>query len=83
MEKPRIFADFNDMTNGPSLRLNCRGTIEDLKRLSLELQDGLEAIFSDGELEADGVVRFLPAEEAWVAVIAVEQIRSSSVPKFR
>jgi hypothetical protein len=40
MSHPRVFADFRNADTEGRLRLNCIGTIEDLARHRVELQDG-------------------------------------------
>ena len=90
MSKPRIYADFNGIIRFEHeawVVLDCRGTFDDLKKLELELVEGLEAIFYDGDaddngnpddIEADGVVKFDPERFAWVAVINWDKIRHAS-----
>ncbi|OCR01245.1 hypothetical protein BCD67_25615 [Oscillatoriales cyanobacterium USR001] len=75
MTFPRIFADFHNADEQGRLRLNCVGTIEDLSRQNIKLQNGqLLTIYSE-ELEVDGVVKYSEEESLWVAVIDWQQIR--------
>ena len=75
MRYPRIFADFHNADEQGRLRLNCVGTIEDLSRQNIKLQDGqLLALYGE-ELEVDGVVQYSEEESLWVAVIDWKQIR--------
>ncbi|MEG4287802.1 hypothetical protein Q5692_02565 [Microcoleus sp. C2C3] len=75
MKYPRIFADFHNADEQGRLRLNCVGTIEDLSRQNIKLQDGqLLALYGE-ELEVDGVVQYSEEESLWVAVIDWKQIR--------
>ena len=69
------------------LELTCRGTIDDLARLGIELTEGLEAVFymddadeegKSDELEADGVVHFDKAANHWIARIDMRSIRHAS-----
>ena len=90
MDKPRIYADFHKLSGSDNedwLLLTCQGTFDDLNRLGLELKEGLEAIFymddaddegKPDELEADGVVKFSPKINGWVAVIDQNKIRHAS-----
>ncbi|MEG4007471.1 hypothetical protein QUA41_16430 [Microcoleus sp. Pol11C1] len=75
MTSPRIFADFHNADKQSRLRLNCVGTIEDLSRQNIKLQNGqLLTVYSE-ELEVDGVVQYSEEESLWVAVINWEEIR--------
>ena len=75
MNYPRIFADFYNADEQGRLRLNCVGTIEDLSRQNIKLQDGQLLAFYDEELEVDGVVQYSEEESLWVAAIDWKQIR--------
>lgn len=75
MKYPRIFADFHNADEQGRLRLNCVGTIEDLSRQSIKLEDGQLLALYDEELEVDGVVQYSAEESLWVAVIDWKQIR--------
>ncbi|MEG5161288.1 hypothetical protein QUB37_12690 [Microcoleus sp. AT3-A2] len=75
MKYPRIFADFHNADEQGRLRLNCVGTIEDLSRQNIKLQDGQLLALYDEELEVDGVVQYSQEESLWVAVIDWKQIR--------
>ncbi|MBE9053694.1 hypothetical protein IQ243_25495 [Nostocales cyanobacterium LEGE 11386] len=69
MDQPRVFADFHNADTQGRLRLNCTGTIEDLTRQKIWLQDGQELTLYSEELEVDGVVQYSTDENLWVAVI--------------
>ena len=75
MSYPRIFADFHNADEQSRLRLNCVGTIEDLSRQNIKLQDGQLLAFYDEELEVDGVVQYSEEENLWVAAIDWKQIK--------
>ncbi|MBD1828130.1 hypothetical protein NDI47_17905 [Microcoleus vaginatus GB1-A2] len=75
MKSPRIFADFHNADEQGRLRLNCVGTIEDLSRQNIKLEDGKFLALYDEELEVDGVVQYSEEESLWVAVIDWKQIR--------
>lgn len=75
MSAPTVYADFNNADQSGRLRLNLRGTEQDLQRLSIELSEGLEITLSDGELTANGVARFSANEQIWVAEIDWGEIR--------
>ena len=75
MKYPRIFADFHNADEQGRLRLNCVGTIEDLSRQNIKLEDGQLLALYDEELEVDGVVQYSQEESLWVAVIDWKKIR--------
>lgn len=60
-----IYADFNNR-NGDALSLSCNGTKADLERLGIRLQEGLPLRVSDGDLAAQGKVRWAAARQEWV-----------------
>ncbi len=88
--KPRIYADFNKWEGDEESRwlvLTCKGTIEDLARLGVQVRDGLEVTFytddtaengSADELEADGHVRFDAKANCWIGIIDWNAIRHAS-----
>ncbi|MEH2413176.1 hypothetical protein [Nostoc sp.] len=82
MNTPRIFADFHNADNQGLLRLNCIGTVEDLARQNIELQDGkLLTLYSD-DLEVEGVIQYFTEEQLWVAAIdwnAIKQMDDLAV----
>jgi len=69
-----VYADFHNADPSGRVRLNLHGTAEDLKRLSIELCEGLKLVLSDGELSVEGVVRFSSEEQVWVAEIDWNEI---------
>jgi hypothetical protein len=71
----RVFADFNNADEEDRLRLNCIGTIEDLARQKIELQDSQTLTFYSEDLEVEGIVKHSPEENIWVAVIDWDNIR--------
>jgi hypothetical protein len=77
MDTPRVFADFHNADVRGRLRLNCTGTIEDLARQKIWLEDGLRLILYSEDLEADGIVQYSTEENVWVAVIDWNDIREA------
>ena len=69
MNKPRVFADFHNADAKGRLRLNCAGTVADLKRQKIVLRDGQPLIIYSEELEVEGVVHYAEKENLWTAVI--------------
>jgi hypothetical protein len=80
VEKPRVFADFQNSDPQGRVRLNAVGTLEDLSRLGLVLQEGVEIVLYCSELETEGVVAYSSEEELWVAKVDWEKIRDRPVP---
>ncbi|MEA5606039.1 hypothetical protein [Nostoc sp. UHCC 0252] len=82
MNTPRIFADFHNADNQGRLRLNCIGTVEDLARQNIELQDGKLLTLYSEDLEVEGVVQYSTEEYLWVAAIdwnAIKQMDDLAV----
>ncbi len=69
MDKLRVFADFHNADVQGRLRLNCIGTVEDLARQQISLQDGQILTLYSEDLEVDGLVQYSTEENLWVAVI--------------
>ena len=75
MNKLRVFADFHNADTKGRVRLNCAGTVEDIKRQGIVLQGGQSLIIYSEELEVDGVVQYSAEEKLWTAVIDWNAIR--------
>ena len=73
----KIYGDFQNADPDGNIRLNTIGTEQDLKSLNIELTSGLETVITDGELEADGVVKYSDIEKIWVAEINWKDIRET------
>ncbi|WP_234300651.1 SHOCT domain-containing protein [Sphaerospermopsis aphanizomenoides] len=71
----RVFADFNNADEEGRLRLNCIGTIEDLARQKIELQDAQTLTFYSEDLEVEGIVKHSQEDNIWVAVIDWDNIK--------
>lgn len=80
MDKPRVFADFHNADAQGRLRLNCIGTVEDLARQQIALQDGQWLTLYSEDLEVDGLVQYSTDENVWVAAIDWNAIRSAEEP---
>lgn len=71
---PKLFADFHNADEFGRVRLNCQGTLDDLRSLGLTLSDGMHVLLDDSEeLVADGVVRHSPTD-GWVAEVDWDKI---------
>ena len=75
MNNPIVFADFHNADVQGHLRLNYIGTIEDLARQHIELQNGQLLTFYSEDLEVEGVVQYSEEENIWVATIDLDRIR--------
>ena len=75
MNKPRVYADFHNADPQGRLRLNCIGTIQDLSRQQVELQEELTLTLYSEELEVEGRVQYSTEENLWVAAIDWDAIR--------
>jgi hypothetical protein len=70
----RLFADFQNADPKGRVRLNTRGTQDDLRALGVSLRTGLHVRLHDGEeFEADATVCHCK-EEGWVAVINWDEL---------
>jgi hypothetical protein len=87
MTLPRIYADFQNLDDSNRLRLTCAGTVQDLRRHGLELQEGQEITFytddadeqgQPDELRVKGVVHYDRTEQCWVAAVDWHGIRHAS-----
>jgi len=78
MNKLRVFVDFHNADAKGRVRLNCAGTVADLKRQKIVLQDGQSLIIYSEELEIEGVVHYSDEENLWTAVIDWNAIQESS-----
>lgn len=77
MNTLRVFVDFHNADVQGHLRLNCIGTVEDLARQNIELQDGQLLTLYSEDLEVEGVVQYSIEEKLWVAAInwnAIKQL---------
>jgi hypothetical protein len=77
MSKPVIYADFHNADSGGRLRLNCIGTTQDLARLGVRLQEGLEVTLHDKDVQAEGKVQYSDEERIWVARVDWRAIRQT------
>ena len=75
MSISRVFVDFHNADEQGRLRLNCIGTIEDLARQQIELENGQRLVLYGEDLEVDGVVQFSEDEKIWVVAIDWNQIK--------
>jgi len=75
MKGLRVYTDFHNADSAGRLRLNCVGTVQDLARQHIALQEGLRLTLYCEELEVEGEVRYLGEENTWVAAIDWAAIR--------
>ncbi|WP_128096202.1 hypothetical protein [Stenotrophomonas sp. HMWF003] len=65
MSEIRIFVDFNNRDPDGFLRLNLAGTLEDLRRGHLVIEEGTPVTGSDGDLTAKIIVVAPGIEGIW------------------
>ncbi len=75
----KIFADFQNADSHGHLRLNCIGTVRDLARHQVRLEEGLQLNLYSEDLEAIGRVHYSMEEGLWVAVIDWDQTQSETL----
>ena len=75
MNTLRVFTDFHNADAKGRVRLNCAGTIADLKRQGIVLRDRQPLIIYSEELEVEGIVHYSEEEKLWTAVIDWEAIQ--------
>jgi hypothetical protein len=89
-DRPRIFADFNDLLGSPEqVWLDTVGARHDLERLGIELVEGLPVTVYDHDLDANGDRDDLLADAVvardtesgrWVAIVDRKTMRHASGP---
>ena len=75
MNTPRVFVDLHNADVQGRVRLNCAGTLGDLKRQKIALRSGQSLILYSEELEVEGVVHYSEEEKLWTAVIDWDAIQ--------
>jgi hypothetical protein len=70
----KVRVDFQNADSNGRVRLNTAGTLEDVRRHDISLEDGLELRLVDAELEADGRVVFSDDENIWVAEVDWDEV---------
>lgn len=87
MAHPRIYADFQNLDDFNRLRLTSAGTLQDLERQGIRLQEGLVFTFytddaddedQPDELRVEGVVQYDQEAQCWVGTIDWAAIRHAS-----
>jgi hypothetical protein len=72
---PRVFVDFQNSDRQGRVRLNAVGTLQDLNRLGITLQEGTEMLLYCLELETEGTATYSAAEGLWVAMVNSDNVR--------
>ncbi|MET4080477.1 hypothetical protein ABIB40_000417 [Pedobacter sp. UYP30] len=82
----KLWADFNSSTSN-GVRLNCKGTLEDLKLQNIELTEGqLLYIWNDdvdendkaGNLFVKAIAHYNASDKCWEAIFKWDDIRHES-----
>jgi len=84
----KLWVDFNASTVNGGVRLTCKGTIDDLARQKIELQEGLRLLlwnedFYENDLSSDtliveAVAHFNDNHKIWEAIFNMEDIEHKS-----
>jgi hypothetical protein len=86
--RSKIYADFNNLDDENRIRLTTQGTQSDLKRLGIQLTEGMALTFymddadDDGrpdDIIVDGVAHYCNGEKYWVAVVDWASVYHASV----
>lgn len=73
---PKLFADFNNVDQQGRVRLNTYGTFEDIKKMNLELKEGMQVFLDDNDtLTTIGHIKYSDDEKIWVAEISWNDIK--------
>jgi hypothetical protein len=84
---PRVYADFHNLDDENRIRLTSVGTQRDLRKLGIDLKDGLALTFymddaddqgNPDDIMVDGVVHGAGKKNAWVAVVDWETVYHAS-----
>lgn len=76
MNLVRVFVDFHNADRQGRVRLNTKGTFEDIETKKITLEKGLKLLLDDHEgLQTEGVVEFSENENIWVARIDWDQLK--------
>ena len=87
MNTRRVYADFQNLDDANRLRLTSSGTLQDLERQGIELEEGLVLTFytddeddlgHPDELRTEGVTHYDVDGRCWVATIDWSAIRHGS-----
>lgn len=87
MGAAKVYADFQNLDDFNCLKLICAGTLQDLKRLNIDLQEGLVLTFytddaddqgRPDELRVEGIVHYNKEEQCWVAAVEWNALRHAS-----
>ena len=70
MDIPTISADFNNADRYGRVRLNTKGTFEDIDRLKIEFKENMKVLLDDNDgLTTIGNLKYSVEENIWVAEI--------------
>ena len=75
---PKIRVDFQNADRKGRIRLNTKGSIEDIKNQKISLETGTEVFLYDEELSVNGIITFSSEENLWVATIDWDELSKSN-----
>lgn len=82
----RLWVDFNNMSE-EGVRLNCKGTLDEIERKLIKLVNGLEIIVWDDDINDAGIVdnlsvkaivKYSEIEKIWVAAFDSKDLMHDS-----
>lgn len=77
MNPSRVYADFQNADTLGRVRLNSRGTLDDLNEQRVTLVEGMNLVLYSDDLEVDGEVHRSPDEGDWGAEIDWDGFRAA------
>jgi hypothetical protein len=90
MNAYRLWVDYNNIDIHDRVRLDCEGTLKDIERQQLAMQEGVPVTLWDDDaddqghpllVEVDGVLEFSPEDACWVAKVNWKGIRYLPIHK--
>jgi len=75
---PKIRVDFQNADRKGRVRLNTKGSIEDINNQKIHLKTGTEVFLYDEELSVNGTIAFSIEENLWVATIDWNELIKSN-----
>ena len=65
----KIRVDFQNADRKGRIRLNTKGSREDIENQTISLKTGVEVFLYDEELSVNGIITYSTEENLWVATI--------------
>ncbi len=72
----KIFVDFNNADKDGRIRLNTKGTLDDIEKKEIKLKENLEILLDDDDgLTVNGIVQFSEIEKIWVVRVNWDMLK--------